>query len=166
MKKRRAVEASKKLEDAKANIMAKKCGGGDCDGGVPYAERVSELLAENGYDPSTMKVKKKLMEQTMRGFKHIGLDVVDDVKLDGNPFKAGASLEFEKDDFQLSMDIEKDVPVSKPKQQKTIEVTHTINLRDIFPENDNGDKKDIEMREVAFDSETGVSTVVINMTDK
>ena len=197
-KKKRAVEASKKLEDAKANIMAKKCGGGDCDGGVPYAERVSELLAENGYDPSTMKVKKmmmagpetqaakkKQMEQTMRGFKHIGLDVGEDVKLDGNPFKAGASLEFEKDDFQLSMDIEKGVPVSKPKQQKTIEVTHTINLRDIFPdkdkqienenqehpstdptENDSGDKKDIEMREVAFDSETGVSTVVINMTDK
>merc|ERR1711971_782825 len=119
-RKQRATEASKKLEAAKAKIMAKRCEGRDCKVGVPYAERVSELLAENGFDPSSMKVtrmamagpeseaaKKKQMEQTMNGFKHIGFDVGSDVKLNRDPFKVGKDLEIEQDTFTVGMDVDK-----------------------------------------------------------
>merc|ERR1712130_48661 len=142
-KKQRASEATKKLETAKANIMAKRCEGGDCEVGLPYAERVSELLAENGFDPSTMKVtrmamagpeseatKKKQMEQTMNGFKHIGFDVGLDVTLNRDPFKVGKEFEFEKDTFKVGMDVDQENPILQQKQQEKEEISGTCEKRE------------------------------------
>ena len=201
-KKQRATEANKKLEAAKANIMAKRCEGGDCEAGLPYAERMSELLAENGFDPSTAKVtrvamkgpeseaaKKKQMEQTINGFKHIGFDVGLDVKLNRDPFKVGKDLEFEKDTFKVGMDVDKETPILQQKQQQKEEITDTSKKRkDIVKdcreeeerevENKDEEKpprdmsvledknKNIQMREVGYDEETGVSTILIEKIDE
>ena len=148
-KKQRACEANKKLETAKANILAKRCEGGDCEVGIPYAERVSELLAENGFDPATMKVtrmamagpeseaaKKKQMEQTMNSFKHIGYDVMD-VKLDGDPFKVGKVLEFEKDNFKVGMDVEKESRILLQRKQDKEETTNTSDTNEKKEEEEN-----------------------------
>merc|ERR1712083_851569 len=110
-------------------ILAKRCEGGDCEVGIPYAERVSELLAENGFDPATMKVtrvamagpeseaaKKKQMEQTMNSFKHIGYDVMD-VKLDGDHFKVG-------------MDVEKESRILLQRKQDKEETTNTSDTKE------------------------------------
>ena len=201
-RKQRSTEASKKLEAAKENIMAKRCEGGDCEVGVPYAERVSELLAENGFDPSTMKVtrmamagpeseaaKKKQMEQTMNGFKHIGLDVGLDVKLNRDPFKVGKDLEFEQDTFKVGMDVDKENPIllQKPQQKEKItdpsgkkeelpkectdkKVKEIENKDDEKPSEDTsvlwGNSDNIQMREVGYDEDTGVSTILIEKTDE
>ena len=210
-KKQRATEANKKLEAAKANIMAKKCEGGDCEVGLPYAERVSELLAENGFDPSTMKVtrmasagpeaeaaKKKQMEHTMNGFKQIGAYVGKDVKLNTDPFKDGKHLEFEKDTFKVGLDVDEGTPILQQIQQQKEEIAETKEekredmvervLSEIVEEikedekkqmeNKNGEKpsgdvsviegnkQNIQMREVAYDEETGVSTILIEKFDE
>ena len=125
----------------------------------------------------------------MNGFKQIGFDVGLDVKLNRDPFKVGKDLEIEQDTFTVGMDVDKENPIILQKQQQKEEIADpkekkedtlqecTDKKEKEMENKDNekpsgdisvlwGNSENIQMREVGYDEDTGVSTILIEKTDE